>query len=237
VSERRVRSDQERWGVSLAIRGAVAALLGVVFLAAWFVLPLRSWLEAFTGWIQAMGWPGYLLFALLYIVASLLLAPGALLTIAAGLSFGWGAGFAVVALGASVSAILAFGVTRLVFRQLVSDLMQKRPQLKALDRAVARQGWKAVLLLRLSGLLPFNLQNYLFGATGVGFWPYLAATLLGLVPGAALFSYLGATAGIFAEQGARGPEQWAIVGAGLAATLAAALIVARTAKRHLAVRT
>jgi hypothetical protein len=48
---------------------------------------------------------------------------------------------------------------------------------------------------------------------------------------------VGATAGLLAEGGARGPEQWLIFGVGLAATLAAALLVARSAKRHLAVRT
>jgi uncharacterized membrane protein YdjX (TVP38/TMEM64 family) len=237
VTERRIRSENERWRVSLAMRGAVAALFTVAFLAAWFVLPLREWLQAFTVWIGAAGWPGYVLFAGLYVLASLLLAPGALLTIAAGLSFGWSGGLAIVAIAASLAAALAYAFSRYVFRRQITRLMEARPRLKALDRAVARQGWKAVLLLRLSGLVPFNLQSYLFGATGIGFWPYLAATLLGIVPGATLFSYLGATAGLLAEGGARGPEQWLIFGAGLAATLAAALLVARSAKRHLAVRT
>lgn len=237
MTERRIRPEREEWGVSLAVRGAVAALFAVAFVAAWFVLPLREWLQTFTTWTSGVGWLGYVLFAGLYIFASLLLAPGALLTIAAGLSFGWSGGFAIVAIAALLAAALAFALSRSVFRPQIASLMEARPRLKALDRAVARQGWKAVLLLRLSGLLPFNLQSYLFGATGVGFWPYLAATFLGLIPGATLFSYVGATAGLLAGGEARGPEQWLVFGAGLLATLAAALLVARSAKRHLAVRT
>lgn len=237
ATERRVRAERDRWGVSLAVRSAAAALVAVAFLAAWFVLPLRDWLQVFTAWTGGTGWPGYVLFAGVYIIASLLLAPGALLTIAAGLSFGWSGGLAIVALAASLAAMLAFALGRYLFRAQIESLMEGRPRLKALDRAVARQGWKAVLLLRLSGLVPFNLQSYLFGATAVGFWPYLAATFLGVIPGATLFSYVGATAGLLAEGDARGPEQWLVFGAGLLATLVAALLVARSAKRHLAVRT
>jgi uncharacterized membrane protein YdjX (TVP38/TMEM64 family) len=237
VTDRRIRSEPERWRINLLIRAGLIALLAAAFIAAWMALPVRSWLELSVDWIRTLGRPGYLLFALGYAVASLLLAPGALLTVAAGLTFGWGPGLVVVAIGASISAALAFLLVRYAFRRHVWNLMRERPRLQALDRAVARQGWKAVLLLRLSGLLPFNLQSYLFGATAIGLWPYLAASLLGALPGAALLSYLGATAGNLAERGAQSPGQWALFGVGVLATLTAAFVVARAAKRHLAVRT
>lgn len=40
-----------------------------------------------------------------------------------------------------------------------------------------------------------NLQNDLLGLDPVGFWPYFAATLPGILPGALLYSYLGAAGG------------------------------------------
>ena len=46
------------------------------------------------------------------------------------------------------------------------------------------RGWKIVALLRLNPLVPFNLQNYFFGVTDIGFWPYAAATFFGIMPGA-----------------------------------------------------
>ena len=48
-----------------------------------------------------------------------------------------------------------------------------------------------VVLLRLSPVVPFNLQNYAFGMTGISFLQYFNATLVGIVPGIALYVYFG----------------------------------------------
>jgi uncharacterized membrane protein YdjX (TVP38/TMEM64 family) len=73
------------------------------------------------------------------------------------------------------------------------------------------------------------MQNYLFGITGIPFRHYVAATCAGIVPGAALFVYLG-TLG----RASRGPLEWAFFGLGLLATAAAVTLVARKAKAKLA---
>ena len=57
---------------------------------------------------------------------------------------------------------------------------------------MSEQGWKIVLLLRLSPVVPFNVQNYLFGITRIGFAQYALATAIGILPGASLFISIGA---------------------------------------------
>ena len=47
---------------------------------------------------------------------------------------------------------------------------------EAIDRAIAKSGWKVVALLRLSPLVPFSLSNYLYGLTAVRLGPYLLAS-------------------------------------------------------------
>ena len=61
----------------------------------------------------------------------------------------------------------------------------------AIDGAIAEGGWKIVALLRLSPAVPFNLQNYLFGLTRIGFWPYLLTSWIAMMPGTFLYVYVG----------------------------------------------
>src|SRR6185295_8099093 len=66
------------------IFAAVAALL-LLLAIGWRLLPLGEWLVALRGWIAGLGWWGVALFALIYIVGAVVLAPAGLLSILAGL--------------------------------------------------------------------------------------------------------------------------------------------------------
>jgi uncharacterized membrane protein YdjX (TVP38/TMEM64 family) len=93
----------------------------------------------------------------------------------------------------------------------MTQLLGRRRNPAALDQTVADEAWKLVFLLRLSPLIPFNLQNYLFGVTAIPFRQYVAATFVGIIPGAALYTYIG-TLGNAAQEG--GPAKWAFSAAG-----------------------
>jgi uncharacterized membrane protein YdjX (TVP38/TMEM64 family) len=65
----------------------------------------------------------------------------------------------------------------------------------AIDGAIAEGGWKIVALLRLSPAVPFNLQNYLYGLTPIGFWTCWLTSAVTILPGTFLYIYLGHVAG------------------------------------------
>ena len=69
----------------------------------------------------------------------------------------------------------------------------------AIDEAVAREGWKIVLLTRLSPVFPFNLLNYAFGLTRVSLKHYFFASWLGMIPGTMMYVYIGSLAGVMDE--------------------------------------
>ncbi len=223
---------------SRAARPTVAFWVGIVSLLialmlAWFFLPIREWVQSFTSWTREFGPLGAIVFAIVYTIAVVLLAPVWPLSIAAGLAFGaWGVPLVVIS--ATTGASLAFLVARFWVRQRVTDITRKRPVLEAIDKAVTEESWKVVLLLRLSPLVPFNLQNYFLGATDIGFFPYLAATFIGIVPGSAAYVYLGTLGRVAAagDEGGGGLKIGLLV-AGLAATFVLILIVGRKAKMKL----
>lgn len=61
------------------------------------------------------------------------------------------------------------------------------------------KGLRIFLLLRLSPIIPYNALNYMAGATAVTFRAYTLA-LIGLLPGTALYVFVGASAGSSMEE-------------------------------------
>ena len=197
--------------------------------AGWLLLPLREWLGLFERWITGLGAWGIALFTLVYVLATISLAPEWPLTIAAGLLYGaWG--FPITLVTATIAASLAFLIARHFARDRVRSLLERRRVFSAIDDAVAEEGWKVVVLLRLSPAVPFNLQNYLFGVTAVSFYHFVAATFAGILPGTVLYAYLGMLGKVAASGAASGGAlKWVFFGIGLFATLAVVILVTRKA--------
>lgn len=99
------------------------------------------------------------------------------------------------------------------------------------------EGWKIVLLTRLSPVFPFTLLNYAFGLTRVSLRDYVLASWIGMMPGTVIYVYLGSLARAGVANHERTPTEWALYGVGLIATVAVTVVVTRIARRALAKRT
>lgn len=192
-------------------------------------------LERFRRWVAAFGAAAPLVYGLGYVLAVVLLIPGAGLTIGAGLTFGLAMGTAVVVLAANAGACLAFLIARYLLRARVERWLAGREKLGALDRAVESQGWRVVALTRLSPAFPFNVQNYFYGLTGVSFAGYALASLVGMLPGTLLYVSIGAAGAEVAAAagGAASRGRTALLVAGLVATLVVVVLITRVARREL----
>jgi uncharacterized membrane protein YdjX (TVP38/TMEM64 family) len=199
-------------------------------------LPVREWLRNFNDWIGQRGAAGIFIFIAVYAVATVLLAPGSILTIGAGFAFGLWKGFLAVSAGATLGAALAFLVARFIARGKVEAIAQRNEKFRQIDNAIGKQGAKLIFLLRLSPVIPFNLSNYFYGLTAVKFWPYVLASWIGMMPGTFLYVYIG-TAGKAAVAAAAGTEAvhhgwqyWTFLSIGLAATLIVTIWVTKIAR-------
>jgi uncharacterized membrane protein YdjX (TVP38/TMEM64 family) len=153
-----------------AIRRLIVLIVIVIalFLAMRF-LPVQQWLRNFNDWVGQMGVAGIFIFIGVYATATVLLAPGSILTIGAGFAFGLWKGFLAASAGATIGASLAFLVARFIARDKVEAIAKGNEKFRNIDSSIGKQGAKLVFLLRLSPVIPFNLSNYFYGLTGVKF--------------------------------------------------------------------
>jgi uncharacterized membrane protein YdjX (TVP38/TMEM64 family) len=199
---------------------------------------LQVLLQNALAWIEGLGTGGAIAFILIYIAATVLFIPGSLLTLGGGAIFGvlWGSVY--VFLGAAMGATLAFLVGRYLARDWVAQKIEGNTRFQAIDRAIAREGFKIVLLTRLSPIFPFNLLNYGLGITQVSLKHYVMG-FLGMIPGTIMYVYIGSLAGDLTMIGTQqaNPEtqriQWIIRIIGFIATVAVTVYVTRIARKAL----
>lgn len=161
------------------------------------------------GWSDLLSGPGalealretvredLLAASLIYVAATaagcvLLALPGATFAVVAGLLFGPVLGSFLCLVAATLGAVLAFLAGRHFLRDAVRPWVERNRYLKRLlFEDVERSGIVLLMVTRLVPLFPYNLQNFAYGITGIGLWPYTLCTFLFMAPGVAFFT-LGA---------------------------------------------
>jgi uncharacterized membrane protein YdjX (TVP38/TMEM64 family) len=213
----------------------IVCLLAGVYIASRY-FPVREWVGVFVEWAQGAGWRGKLLFGGVIIGGIILCLWGTPFTIAAGVAFGPVWGTVVTWFSSGIGVAVPFLIARYLARHLIERHVEKNSKFRAVDRAVRREGWKIVGLLRLDPLIPFNISNYLLGLTSISFGAYLAASMAAMLPGTILYVYLGHIGKVALVDGTArlGWEHYVLVGGSLVFTVGVMLYLARLAKKALA---
>lgn len=130
------------------------------------------------------------LFALLPVV----FFPVAVLAVAGGLLFGLGWGSVYTLAGAAINCALMFLLARSLGQRRIQQLVERRLSAvwqERLKLASGRSGFFLLILLRLIPAVPYGLINYACGLSEMRFWPYMIASVLGIIPGTIVFLNLG----------------------------------------------
>lgn len=212
------------------------AVLASLAIAA-FVLPVGAWLASLLDWVSANPGVSWLVFGLVYVIAVVALAPGSILTLAAGFVFDLPVAILLVWVAASVGATISFVLGRYFVRSWIDERLAGNARFSAIDAAVADKGALIVLLTRLSPVFPFSLLNYGLGLTRVPLPHYIGASMVGMLPGTALYVYLGSagqslTALLSGDVGESSLTGYLFVG-GLIATAVLTVVITRIATNAL----
>lgn len=188
------------WPLALLLAGlALAWASGATHWLSWEALAAnRAWLAETVAARPAASAMAFL--ALYALVVAFSLPVAVWLTLAGGFLFGQWLGTALVVAGATAGACLLFLAAR---HALAESLAQKAgPLLAKVRQGLESGGFWYLLSLRLLPVVPFWLANLAPAAAGMRFTPFALATLVGIIPGSAVFSGIGAGLGeVFASGG------------------------------------
>ena len=140
-------------------------------------------------WLRGNPWAP-VIFVGIYATATALAVPGTILTLAGGAVFGffWGTLYNFIA--ANIGANAAFIIARSLGGDAVRRLIGKDSKvLNKLDGIVQRHGFRGLLTLRLIPLVPFNALNFGSGLMRLKWRDYAIATLVGILPGTAIYTF------------------------------------------------
>lgn len=140
--------------------------------------------------VAGAGWAGPVLFAALYAGLSLTPVPATVLTVAAGVLFGWTVGVPVAMAGAFTGAAVGFLLARHLGRSALDGVGGER--LARLDDLLRRRGLLAVLAVRMVPVLPFAVINMVCGLSALRTRDYLVGTGVGMLPAVTAFVGIGA---------------------------------------------
>ena len=130
------------------------------------------------------------LFIAVYVVSVAISLPvSAALTVTAGFLFGWLPGAAAALVGATIGATLMFLVARSTFGGTLRNRLAGR--FDTLASGFERDAFTYLLVLRLAPIFPFFVMNIVPALFRITLRQYVAATFLGIIPGALAYSYLG----------------------------------------------
>jgi uncharacterized membrane protein YdjX (TVP38/TMEM64 family) len=95
-----------------------------------------------------------------------------------------------VLVGAGIAAVSAYFAGRWAGRDAVAGSTRWR----RLDGWLQSSGLTTTMALRFLPVAPFGMVSYILGATAVRLGPYMAGTIVGIVPSTTAYAILGANA-------------------------------------------
>lgn len=137
--------------------------------------------------IDRQPWRSFAVGLVIYSVVSLVPGTSGKSVVFAWL-FGFWQGLALIIIGLTTAAMVIFNLSRYVFHGWIEHRYGRF--LKGLNRHLHREGAFYLLTLRMAHF-PFSIINLVSGASGVRARTFCWTTSLGLLPGSAVFAYVG----------------------------------------------
>jgi uncharacterized membrane protein YdjX (TVP38/TMEM64 family) len=181
----------------MSSRAARLRLLGLVLSVAiasalvWVVI--GGDLDTVQAAVESTGAWGPVVYVVLHVLLTLVPVSKNLLSGVAGALFGLAGGIALSWLASMISAVVTFAIARRLGRAAVASMTG--PRIDRVEEIMRQQGTLAVIVARVTPVIPFTVVNYGAGVTAVSARDFVVGTAIGIVPGTVGYAALGASAG------------------------------------------
>jgi len=179
-----------KWLFAMAM--LAGSLAGITFLVIEYpgAFPDLSSAQALTAWVRDAGWIGPL--AVIFLLVTAIIAsplPSAPIALAAGAVYGHTLGTLYVVIGATLGAIGAFSIARIVGRDLLRRWLGERLDMGLLGSQNALT--TMVFVFRLLPFISFDIVSYAAGLSALTPLRFVLATLAGVVPVSFALTHMG----------------------------------------------
>ncbi|WP_349407665.1 TVP38/TMEM64 family protein [Pseudalkalibacillus sp. SCS-8] len=167
----------------------------VILIIALFVWLNRTFLdippEEIRNWVMSFGWIAPGVYLVIFAFRPFILFPSSLLGVVGGLAFGFWFGVLLTVIGTTLGAVLSF----LAVRKLGISFgkIPSKKKYDGLRKQIDEKGFIILLILRLIPFLHFDFITYLSAVSNIRFRDYLFATILGVIPGSAIYCGIGSS--------------------------------------------
>lgn len=142
------------------------------------------------------------LFVVGYVTVVAFSLPGATVaTLTGGFLFGTGLGTIVNMVGATLGATVIFLAARMGAGEMLKTKMDaSEGMVRKIKAGIDENQWSMLFLIRLVPVVPFFLANLIPAFLGVSTFRFVVSTFLGIIPGALVYTSVGAGLGeVFAR--------------------------------------
>ena len=188
------RAASRMWTLNtvLAAGGLAVALAGLALV--WQYTPLMDFsdvgfVSAFIAQTARSEFAPLLAIAA-FVIGGFMMFPVVILIAATAAALGPWMGFISAAAGVLLSALLLFGIGRVLGQARMQRLLGRRSS--RVQSRIIGKGVLAVALIRMVPLAPFSVVNMVAGASKLGLRDFMLGTALGMMPGITVMAALGA---------------------------------------------
>lgn len=141
--------------------------------------------------IYQAGWLAPVAYLVIYSIRPLVLFPASIFSMVGGLAFGVLFGGLLALTGATLSAVVAFFVTRKFGHKAVQ--FKEKDKIEQYRQKFESKGFLYILMLRLVPVINFDFISYTAGLARVSLKDFVRATVIGIIPGTIVHSFVGAS--------------------------------------------